>query len=148
MIDTKDILIEALSNALEKLVFLTIIPMEEDLEVPRDILLSEIRFSGPKNGAIQILAGADFTRLLAENLSGGQDTDQAACLDVFRELSNVTCGLLLPAMSGSAEDIFDMTVPTVICGQEAPGWNEFTADKNCQVLNVENNLIAVKLVEH
>ena len=147
MIDTEHILIEAITNALEKMAFLTILPMDEELQPPQEILLSEIHFSGSRNGTIQILAGADFTQLLAENVSAGQDTDREACLDVFRELSNVTCGLLLPALCGSTEDIFDVTVPKVLWDQNVPAWNEFTADDHGQVLNVENNLVAVKLVD-
>jgi hypothetical protein len=144
MIETEHILTEALSNALEKMAFLTVMPIEEEMGVPQNTLLSQIHFTGPRT--IQILAGADFARLLAENMSAGQDTDQAACLDIFRELSNVTCGLLLPVLSGSSEDVFDVTVPTVVWGENSPTWNEFTADRSCYVLNVENNRVAVKLI--
>jgi chemotaxis protein CheY-P-specific phosphatase CheC len=146
MINTENLLIEAISCALEKMAFMAIGPVEEDLVPPQDILLSEIHFTGPNAGTLQILAGTDFARLLAENMSAGQDTDTDACLDVFRELSNVTCGLVLPVLCRSQEDIFDITVPTVAAGQETPAWNEFTADQNCIVLNVENNLIAIKLI--
>lgn len=146
MINTEEILVEALTAALEKMAFLTVIPMDQDLRPPKDTLLSEIHFSGPRNATIQILAGSDFTRLLAENYTAGQDTDHAACLDVFQELSNVTCGLLLPLLCGSEQDIFDMTVPRVYPSQDAPGWETFTADGRSHVLNVENNLVAIKLV--
>jgi CheY-specific phosphatase CheX len=145
MINTEPILTEALSNALEKMAFLTIMPIEEELMPPQDTLLSEIHFTGPQAGTIQILAGSDFARLLADNMSAGEDTDQTACHDVFRELSNVTCGLLLPVLSCSQEDIFDITVPTVAWGENAPKWNEFTADHNSIILNAENNLLAIKL---
>lgn len=146
MFDTKHVLVEALSEALGKMAFLAIVPMDEEAKTPRDAFLSEIHFTGPKAGTIQILAGSDLVQLLAENISAGQDTDHAACLDVFREFSNVTCGLLLPALSGSTQDIFDVTVPTVVENKEAPTWDDFTADTNCHVLNVENNQIAVKLI--
>jgi chemotaxis protein CheY-P-specific phosphatase CheC len=146
MINTENILTEAISSALEKMAFLSILPIEEEMVPPRDTFLSEIHFTGPQSGTIQILAGTDFAMLLADNMSAGQDTDTEACLDVFRELSNVTCGLLLPVMSRSPEDIFDITVPTVAAGQNTPSWSEFTADQNCIVLNVENYLVAIKLI--
>jgi CheY-specific phosphatase CheX len=145
MINTAHHLTEAISSALEKMAFLSILPVEEELVPPQDTLLSEIHFAGPQAGTVRILAGVDFAKLLAENISAGEDTDQAACYDVFRELSNVTCGLLLPVLSRSPEDIFDITVPLVVGGQEAPSWTEFTAGTDCNILNVENNLIAIKL---
>jgi CheY-specific phosphatase CheX len=145
MINTEHILMDSLSNVLEKMAFLTIMPIEEEMATPKEVLLSEIHFKGPQSGTLRILAGFDFTRLLAENMSAGEDTDHASCHDVFRELSNVTCGLLLPLLSGSHEDVFDITVPVVVGGQKVPSWNEFTADPDCHVLNVENNLIAIQL---
>jgi chemotaxis protein CheY-P-specific phosphatase CheC len=146
MINTEQCLTEAITSALEKMAFLTILPIEEDMLPPQDTLLSEISFKGPQSGVLQILAGTDFTRLLAENMSAGQETDTEACLDVFRELSNVTCGLLLPGLSRCPEDIFDITVPTVVGSNQAPAWDTFTADPNCHILNVENNLVAIKIV--
>jgi chemotaxis protein CheY-P-specific phosphatase CheC len=125
--------------------FLEILPVEEEVVPPQDTLLSEIHFSGTESGTIRMLAGIDFARLLADNMSAGQDTTTEACLDIFRELSNVTCGLLLPVLSRSPEDIFDITVPSIAAGHKIPAWNEFTADQNCTILNVENNLVAIKL---
>jgi chemotaxis protein CheY-P-specific phosphatase CheC len=146
MINTELLLTEALSIALEKMAFLTIGPVEEEMMPPQDTLLSEIHFAGPESGTIRILAGIDFVRLLADNMSAGQDTDTEACLDVFRELSNVTCGLMLPVLSRSQEDIFDITVPNVVGSEKTPAWNEFTIDQNCTILNVENNMVAIKLI--
>jgi chemotaxis protein CheY-P-specific phosphatase CheC len=148
MIDTVQLLTESLSSALEKMAFLTILPVDEDVLPPQDMLLSEIHFSGPQSGILQILAGVDFARLLADNMSAGQQTDTEACLDVFRELSNVTCGLILPVLSRSPEDIFDITVPIVKGGRNVPSWDIFIADRKCNILNVENNLVAIKLICH
>lgn len=145
MIDTERTLIEALSIAIEKMAFLPISPVQEELAVPTSLLLSEIHFTGPLSGTIQILAGIELARLLAQNMSAGEDTDQDACLDVLRELSNVTCGLLLPDLSGSQQDVFDVTVPTVAWGENVPTWEEFVTDADCTIVNVEQNLVAVKL---
>jgi CheY-specific phosphatase CheX len=146
MINTENPLTEAVSEALEKMAFLTILPLDKELPPPQDTLLSEIHYSGPESGTIQIMAGMEFTRLFADNMSAGRETDTEACLDVFRELSNVTCGLLLPLLSRSQEDIFDITVPTVARGCQMPSWDEFTGDSNSRLLNVENNLVALKLI--
>jgi chemotaxis protein CheY-P-specific phosphatase CheC len=145
MINTEHLLIDAISNALEKMAFLAVLPIEEEILPPQDLLLSEIHFSGPQSGTIRILAGSDFASLLAENMSAGQDTDTEACLDVFRELSNVTCGLLLPVLSCCQDDVFDITVPVVMKSDKTPAWTEFTA-QDCHILNVENNLVAVRLI--
>lgn len=148
MIETGNILTEAISQALETMAFLTIAPMEEDLAAPENPLLAEVSFTGPKKGTIQILAGADFCKILAENMGAIEQADDRSCRDALKELANVTCGLLLP-MLANAEAVFDVTVPTLTGGDPdapEPSWQEMTADANCSVANVEGYLVAAKLV--
>ena len=145
MIETKNILVEALSEALEKMAFLTILPMEEDTVVPSETILTEIRYSGPRNGTVLILAGQGFGKILAENIGAGCEADAESCSDALKELVNVTCGLLLPSLACSSEDVFDVTVPKTTQGQDSPSWQEFITDRDTYVLNVEGQLIAIRL---
>jgi two-component system chemotaxis response regulator CheY len=144
MIGIESYLTEALTKAVEKMGFLTVMPMEEDMAIPEKTILSEMNFSGPRSGTIQILAGSDFAKVLAKNISADDETDDEACLDAMKELSNVTCGLLLPMLADSSEDVFDVTVPKIIYGENSSQWREFTADQNSHVFNVEGYMVTAR----
>jgi CheY-specific phosphatase CheX len=146
MIETDNVLTEALAQALETMAFLTIMPLEEDMVAPENAVLAEMSFTGPKTGAIQILAGLDFAKLLAENIGALDEVDDETAFDAMKELSNVTCGLLLPVLGSSPADVFNITVPAVDSGDNSPGWDEFTADQDSCVLNIEGYLVATRLI--
>lgn len=143
MIETTNFLTDALSQALETMAFLDVMPIEEDLPVPDETVLAKISFKGPKNGTLEILAGLDFAKILAENIGALDEVDNENAFDAMKELSNVTCGLLLPMVAAESSDVFDMTVPTVKNGNDSPRWSEFASD-SC-VLNIEDYMVAIKL---
>ena len=146
MIDTENILKAALSQALETMAFLDIMPKEEDLAVPKRVISAEISFSGQKSGIIQMLAGNDFCKTLAQNIAVLDEVDDTVCLDALQELSNVTCGLLLSMIASSPADVFDITIPSVGYSENQSLWDEFRTDENCCLLNVEGFLVATKLI--
>ncbi|UCC98422.1 MAG: chemotaxis protein CheX [Phycisphaerales bacterium] len=145
MIETNTMLTEALVQALETMAFLTNLPLEADGVAPESAVLAQIGFTGPKTGTIQILAGMDFAKVLAENIGALEGVDDETAFDAMKELSNVTCGLLLPMIGSSPADVFDMTIPTIQSGQASPGWDEFTAREDCRLLNIEDFLVAARL---
>ena len=145
MIETEDILVEALSEALEKMAFLALLPLDDEAVEPVETISTEIRFDGPQKGILQILAGPDFGTILAENIGAVCEVNDEICCDALKELVNVTCGLLLPLLTGSSQEVFDVTVPKTVKGQEAPKWQEFITDTKTYVHNVEGQLIATRL---
>lgn len=145
-IEFSDVLTEALSQALETMAFLTVVPMEDDLTIPEKIVLAEISFTGAKNGTIQILAGWNFCEILAENIGAFSEVDDKARSDALKELANVTCGLFLPMVVSSTADAFDITVPTIKSYDNLSQWHKFVADQNSCVLNIEGYMIATKLI--
>jgi len=145
-IEFSDVLTEALSQALETMAFLTIVPMEDDLTIPQKTALAEISFTGVKTGTIQILAGWNFCEILAENIAALSEVDDKARGDALKELANVTCGLFLPMVVSSTADAFDITVPTIETYDNSSQWHEFVADQNSCVLNIEGYMVATKLV--
>jgi hypothetical protein len=74
--------------------FMEILPIEEDLSISEDLLLTEIGFVGPQNGSIQILAGHELAETLAENIAALDEVTEAERQDALKELVNVTCGLI------------------------------------------------------
>ncbi len=146
MIETENILTDSLAQSLETMAFLTIIPPEENMATPEKTILSEISFAGPKNGTIQILAGLNFCRILAENIGALTEVNDETCYDALKELSNVTCGLLLPVLADTKADVFDLTIPTINNGNDSPKWNEFVERPNSCILNIEGYLVATRLI--
>lgn len=146
MIETGTILTDSLAQALETMAFLTIMPLEEDTAAPEKTISAEISFTGPKNGTIQILAGLDLCRILAENIGALTEVNDETCYDALKELSNVTCGLLLPMLASSQTDVFDVTVPAVKTGDDSPRWDEFVERPNSCILNIEGFLVATRLI--
>jgi CheY-specific phosphatase CheX len=146
MIETENLLTDSLAQALETMAFLTIIPPEDDMTAPEQTVLAEISFTGPKNGTIQIFAGLDFCRILAENIGALTEVSDETCHDALKELSNVTSGLLLPVLANSKADIFDITIPTIKNGGDCHKWNEFVEQPNCCILNIEGYLVASRLI--
>jgi len=145
MIETKNILEEALSEALEKMAFLTILPMDEEIVEPVEMVLTKICFTGPKNGTLLMLTGQDLGEILVENFGAVCEADDESSSDAFKELLNVTCGLLLPFLVNLSEDVFDVTVPETFKGQDLPRWQDFISNNDTYVLNAEGHLIAVRL---
>jgi len=146
VIKTDNLLALALSQAIETMAFLDIVPAEDDLPIPENTVLSQISFANSESGTIQMLAGLDFCKLLAENIGALDEVNDEDALDAFKELANVTCGLFLPMIAHSLTEVFDMTVPTIKTGDESPRWDDFTTEPNGDVWNVEGHLVAVRLI--
>jgi len=144
-IETKNVS-EALTEALEVMAFLTAMPMEEDLAVPEETILAEIDFMGARNGSIQIIAGLDFSRILAENIGNLTEPGREEACDALKELSNVTCGLFLPMLISTNAESFAITVPGIQTCDNSSQWQEFTADQNSVVSNIEGYMVATRLI--
>ncbi|HAL45039.1 MAG TPA: hypothetical protein DCP47_03855 [Phycisphaerales bacterium] len=142
---TGNMSIEALTKALETMAFMTVMPIDDQMIIPQQTFMAEIGFSGMRNGTVQILAGKDFCKMLAENIGAIDSPDDKSSLDALKELSNVTCGLFLPMIVSSTADVFDVTVPKSSSCDDSSQWKEITSDKNTCVVNVEGHAVAIRL---
>jgi len=143
--ETTQLLKEALTKALETMAFATVIPVDEDMRIPKETVSAEIEFNGARRGRIQIIAGLEFCNLLAENIAGIDEVNDQNAVDALQELANVTCGLFLPTAVSSKTEIFDVTVPHAKKCDNPSQWDEFTAGQGSSILNVEGNAIAAKI---
>ena len=145
MIETSNILVEALGKSLETMAFLTATAPEEELETPEKSYLIEMHIEGPLNGTVEMLAGHKLGQTTVENISGVEQADEDNVIDVLKELLNVACGLLLPVLPAMPEDKFDITVPELkeICDREQ--WEQFVRQDGVTVLDVEGQLLASRL---
>ena len=149
MLETSEnILPEAISEALETMAFMTVMPIEEEMPYPCQSIEATMSFSGPISGEVKILAGIEFAHMIAANVLGvdfGDPEAQSKSTDAFKEMLNTVCGVLLPKLARSSADVFDVTLPQAqkISGQEK--WEEFVATSGATVLNIDENLVAVRL---
>ncbi len=137
--------VNALTKALETMAFMTVLPINDDMIIPKQTVIAEIGFSGLRNGTIQIAAGLEFCKLLAENIGALDGPDNQTAYDALKELSNVTCGLFLPMIVTSTADVFDVTVPKSQFCDNPCKWDEFTSDSNTSIVNVEGHAVAIRL---
>ena len=141
-----DIINEAMTVALERMAFLAAMPIKDELPIPEVVITAEINFTGPACGTIRVGAGADMARVLAENISGIPSLTDEQCVDVLKEFVNVVCGLVLPMLTDSEMDVFDMTVPHLTTSEESLSWDDFIADEDVAVLDVEGIALAGWLI--
>ena len=144
--EASHLLPQALTQALETMAFLTAIAVDDDMLIPQKTILAEIKFSGAKEGKIQILASLDFCKILAENIAAIDEANYQCATDAIKELTNVTCGLFLPMVVSSTADVFDITVPESESCDNSSQWDRFTAEKSSSILNIEGHAIAAKLI--
>ncbi len=145
MIDTSDILVEALTQALETSAFLTVMPSQEQPDPPQRFFQVQMHFKGPACGTLQIVAGFKLGRILAQNIMGAESTDDDIAIDAIKELANVTCGLLLPMLVSSEDDLFDATLPEVQEFKDSEQWESLTRQNGAIILDVEGLPILVSL---
>jgi CheY-specific phosphatase CheX len=87
---------------------------------PGTMARAVVEFSGPFRGALLLSASAEILEPLATNMMGLED---GACPspeqehDAFKELLNVICGNLLPAIT-SPREVFDVHEPRLLAAQD------------------------------
>ncbi len=145
---TENLIVESLSETLETMAFMTAMPPEEEAPKPTQSVLVDIEFNGPTSGKVELLGGTDFLKTLTANVMGIDEDDEEAqskSIDAFKELVNTTCGVLLPRLASSPADMFDVTVPQAHEFDNTQGWDNFVAQENVTILDVDDYPVAVRL---
>ena len=146
MIDTGNILVESLNQALETMAFLTLLPCNEQPSPPMHSFLVQMDFKGPASGKFQILVGEKLCKKIAENIIGVEVMSNNMAIDVLKELANVTSGLVLPMLTASEDDVFDLSIPEVEHFGSMELWENFTSQSDILLLDVEGSPVAARLV--
>ncbi len=108
-------LTEVAEAMFESLAFLIQMPEEFCQEELSPAIAATVTFSGPFCGAVMVAASDGMLEELAANmlgLEGDAPTDEQQT-DAFKELLNVVCGNLLPAIAGS-EAVFHVDAPRLL----------------------------------
>ena len=145
---TEQVLIAALTEALETMAFMMVMPPEEELPSPDNSLKTTMEFIGPVRGKLELMASLDFTQAMAANVLGIDSQDREAArkgADAFKELINTTCGVLTPGLGSSRADVFDFSIPQAELYSTADDWKTFIAQTGVFVLDVDGYPVAARL---
>jgi len=117
-------IVEVTESTCETLAFVFAMPPPDDGPDPesehhRDLLRVRVGFDGPFTGSLALTMPRAMLPTLAANMLGRDEdaTCSAERADAARELCNVICGNLLPAVAGD-EPVFAVGAPRVV--EEAP----------------------------
>lgn len=145
---TEQVLMESLTEALETMAFMMVMPPEEEMPTPNESVKGQMDFIGPARGTIELLAPLEFTQAMAANVLGIDPDDSEAAgksIDAFKELINTTCGVLTPKLSSSPTDVFDFSIPQAESYPSTEEWEKFVAQENVLILDVDGFPVAARL---
>ena len=142
-----DVLVAALSEALETMAFMVALPPEDEMMPPIGGMRAQMTFAGPLSGTIEVVAGQEFRQLLAANVLGLDEGDPEAVrkgIDALQEIVNTTCGILLPQFATPESDVFEVSLPQAQPFDDEQ-WAQFL-EQGATVLDVEGCAVAARLV--
>lgn len=120
--DMKETLYNVAEDVLEKLAFIFSFPEDERETIDYSSATgARVSFSGPFTGTLIMAVSGEALPELAGNMLGLDDEDETTPeqqQDALKELINVVCGNLLPAISGK-QSVFNVNPPEII-SQEDP----------------------------
>ena len=113
---TRELTFRAAAETMEGLALLSLVPAEESPPTGAgDWPAARVRFSGFGRGTLVVSAPRSMLDPLAANMLGLDDASAASAEqrdDALKELANVVCGNLLPALAG-ATPVFHIEAPVL-----------------------------------
>ncbi len=117
----KETLYKVAGEVLEKLAFIFSFPEEEREPMDySDAVIARVSFTGPFKGTLLMAVSKEALPEIAGNMLGLEDNSDAAAeqqYDALKELINVICGNLLPAIAGK-QTVFNVEAPHIISSDE------------------------------
>lgn len=114
-------LYQVAEEILERLAFILSFPEEGMEEIDyKTSVTARVSFSGPFSGNLVMAISSQILPELAGNMLGLDDASETTKdqqIDAFKELMNVVCGNLLPAIGGK-ESVFNVDTPMVVAESE------------------------------
>lgn len=115
----KDALYRVAEEVMEKLAFMMSFPETEELTDKNfSQVAAGISFSGVFTGVLVVAVSEQMLPQLTGNMLGLDDDEESTPEqqhDALKELINVICGNLMPAISGK-QDVFQIEPPQIILG--------------------------------
>lgn len=137
-------LAEVTIDTLEKLAFLFASSVEAAPEVEESHLTTvRVEFTGAFAGGVEVSLSGPVLAELAANMLGAMDGEPLAPdaqLDALKELANVVCGNMLPALGGDEAE-FNIRAPQPVPA-DRPAW---AAPAACCCLALDNGICRVRM---
>jgi len=147
MVDIENcIAVRHLVDALERMAFISALPLEGTASKPASALLLRIGFRGPANMRIEILTDEALGSLMAANVMGDCPDALFRGRDALKELLNVTCGSLLSQWPSAEGRNFEMSIPEVQ-PVDAAGWEQLLAEGDFALLDAEGHILGIRLAD-
>jgi chemotaxis protein CheY-P-specific phosphatase CheC len=113
---------------LAELAFMFSMPDDEAVRhVSSALVASSVDFVGPFSGTLALAMSANMLPAMASNMLGLDDGDGSPTpdqqRDALKELANVVCGNLLPAMAGT-EAMFKIEAPQIVEAKAIEGTDQ------------------------
>ncbi len=83
--------------------------------------------------------------MMAQTIAAQERVSVRDCLDAVQELTNVTCGLILPEISFAQHDVFNLSVPKVHGECTSDQIDSLLADPVTERYCVDNDELAIRL---
>ena len=149
MIKTNDqMMTEALSEALETMAFMMVMPIEDPLPSPAEAVCVTMDFTGPTSGQLQLAAPTGFLDVMTGNIIGCDHDDPQIAgrgVDALKELLNTVGGVLLPKLATSLADVFQVTIPQAVEWTSEKQWDEFVSHPDVAVFDVDCDPVALRM---
>jgi CheY-specific phosphatase CheX len=118
----KRVLTEVANETLEKLAFLFAFPDDErDGDGQEPAVIGRVGFNGHFDGSLLMIVSESVIPELAANMLGLEDDAEISTAeqqDAFKEILNVICGNVLPAIAGEKVE-FNIEAPEIISQKDA-----------------------------
>jgi hypothetical protein len=141
--------LEALADSFETMAFMSPAKAELPFNPPADAMLASVHFAGGVCGTLELVAPRALGGLAARNMfaDAAAEVSTVACDDALRELMNVLGGLTLRRWSTALGTGITMSMPTLSPFDVTAAWPGFVASPGAVVLDVETNILALRVRE-
>lgn len=146
--DYRNAIIHVFCQVLEDLAFMFGDPLDGS-EMPEEhdgLLYARLRFHGEFAGLVELIAPAEMSQELAENVLGispEQLSLDNVSEDALGELLNVTCGQLITELAGE-DPVMDLCPPQVQ-PTSAETWERMRADPQAVGFMVDEHPVMIRL---
>jgi hypothetical protein len=140
--------LDALADSFETMAFMSPMPTEEPHEAPSDAVLVSIFFTGSSSGIVELVTPRDLGKLAATNILGVDPGSSAHYDDALKELLNILGGLMLRRWILESRGKIEISLPKVSTFDVLADWPSFIASPGATVLNVEDNMVALRVREY
>jgi len=136
----RELLFQTARKVFEEAAFALVDPPEEGAGDERSEAISvAVDFEGPFSGFLALSAERELAVIFAANMLGTDEDDpdaDAKCLDALKELVNMICGNLLPAVAGMGPE-FRIQAPREISREEMVKLRKINGTGAVEMLYVE-----------